>query len=192
MAFEVAIVGSGPAGPAAALVLSRMRRRVLLLDVDEPANGVSDAVHGLFGHDGTSPLELRRIAREQLRPDESVTVRMVAVDKARPDAGRLQRPHRRDDERGRRSPASHRDGVSCRRSRVSGRCGREARTTAPTVCRGRHDDREEGGSPRRRGRVPGRLRHQRRPRTWAASCHRTERGPGLGGANPAGDRRSSP
>jgi thioredoxin reductase len=80
--FDVAIVGGGPAGLAAALVLGRMRRRVLLLDSDDPAHGVSDGVHGLFGHDGTPPIELRRTAREQLRPYESVTVRMRAVDEA--------------------------------------------------------------------------------------------------------------
>jgi thioredoxin reductase len=82
--FDVAIVGGGPAGLAAALVLGRMRRRVLLLDADDPAHGVSDSVHGLFGHDGTPPLELRKTAREQLRPYESVTVRMGAVGEARP------------------------------------------------------------------------------------------------------------
>jgi thioredoxin reductase len=81
--FDVAIVGGGPAGLAAALVLGRMRRRVLVLDGDDPAHGVSDGVHGLFGHDGIPPLELRRIAREQLRPYESVTVRMVSVADAR-------------------------------------------------------------------------------------------------------------
>jgi thioredoxin reductase len=77
--FDVAIVGGGPAGLAAALVLGRMRRRVLLLDADEPAHGVSDSVHGLFGHDGIPPLELRRIARDELRPYESVTVRIARV-----------------------------------------------------------------------------------------------------------------
>lgn len=81
--FDVAIVGGGPAGLTAALVLGRMRRRVLLLDADDPEHGVSDAVHGFFGHDGTPPPELRRIAREQLRPYESVTIRMVAVEEAR-------------------------------------------------------------------------------------------------------------
>ncbi len=80
--FDVAIVGGGPAGLAAALVLGRMRRRVLLLDADDPAHGVSDAVHGFLGHDGTPPLELRRIGREQLRPYESVSVRMATVDEA--------------------------------------------------------------------------------------------------------------
>jgi thioredoxin reductase len=80
--FDVAIVGGGPAGLAAALVLGRMRRRVLLLDADDPAHGVSDGVHGLFGHDGTPPLDLRRIAQEQLRPYESVIIRMVTVEEA--------------------------------------------------------------------------------------------------------------
>ncbi len=80
--FDVAILGGGPAGLAAALVLGRVRRRVLLLDSDDPAHGVSDAVHGLFGHDGTPPFELRRTAQEQLRPYESVTVRKVAVEEA--------------------------------------------------------------------------------------------------------------
>jgi thioredoxin reductase len=81
--FEVAIVGGGPAGLAAALVLGRMRRRVVLLDADRPAHAVSAGVHGLFGHDGVQPLELRRLGREQLRPYESVSVQMVAVEAVR-------------------------------------------------------------------------------------------------------------
>jgi thioredoxin reductase len=78
--FDVAIVGGGPAGLAAALILGRMRRSVLLLDADDPAHAPSEEVHGLFGHDGTPPLELRKLAREQLRPYDSVTVRMVAAE----------------------------------------------------------------------------------------------------------------
>jgi thioredoxin reductase len=80
--FEVTIVGGGPAGLAAALVLGRMRRRVLLLDADDPAHAVSDGVHGFFAHDGIRPLELRRTAREQLHPYESVTLRMATVEHA--------------------------------------------------------------------------------------------------------------
>jgi len=56
--FEVTIVGGGPGGLAAALVLGRMRRRVLVLDADDPAHAVSDGVHGFFAHDGIPPLEL--------------------------------------------------------------------------------------------------------------------------------------
>ena len=60
----MAIVGGGPAGLAAALVLGRMRRRVLLVDADDPAHAVSDGVHGLFARDGIAPRELRGIARD--------------------------------------------------------------------------------------------------------------------------------
>lgn len=81
-AFDVAVLGGGPAGLAASLVLGRMRRRVLLLDADDPAHGVSEGVHGLFGHDGTPPFDLRRTAQEQLRPYESVTIRLATVDEA--------------------------------------------------------------------------------------------------------------
>ena len=79
-AYEVAIVGGGPAGLAAALVLGRMRRRVLVLDADDPAHAVSDGVYGFFGHDGIPPGKLRWIAREQLQPYESVTVRMWTAE----------------------------------------------------------------------------------------------------------------
>jgi thioredoxin reductase len=81
--LDVAIVGGGPAGLAAALILGRMRRRVLLLDADDPAHAPSEGVHGLFGHDGTPPLELRQIARDQLRPYDSVTVRLVPAEAVR-------------------------------------------------------------------------------------------------------------
>jgi thioredoxin reductase len=80
--FDVAVVGGGPAGLAAALILGRMRRRVLLIDADNPAHAPSEGVHGLFGHDGILPRELRQTAREQLRPYESVTVRMAEVEEA--------------------------------------------------------------------------------------------------------------
>jgi thioredoxin reductase len=78
--FEVAIVGGGPAGLAAALVLGRMRRRVLLVDADDPVHAVSEGVHGLFAHDGIAPRELRRIARDQLRPYEAVTIETAFVE----------------------------------------------------------------------------------------------------------------
>ena len=66
--FEVAIVGGGPAGLAAALVLGRMRRRVLLVDADDPAHAVSDGVHGLFARDGIAPREPRHRPRPRRPP----------------------------------------------------------------------------------------------------------------------------
>jgi thioredoxin reductase len=81
--FDVLIVGAGPAGLNAALVLGRMRRRVLVVDTDAPAHAVSQAVHGFLAQDGTPPRDLRRAGREQLRPYTTVQVRDVAASGAR-------------------------------------------------------------------------------------------------------------
>lgn len=66
--LDVVIVGGGPAGLSAALVLGRCRRRVVVIDAGKPRNQASHAVHGYLTRDGTPPLELLTIAREQLRP----------------------------------------------------------------------------------------------------------------------------
>src|SRR6185312_5269602 len=83
--FDGASVGAGPAGLSAALVLGRMRRDVLVLDTDAPAHAVSDGVHGFLSQDGTPPVELRAIGREQLTPYSSVELRPVAARLAHTD-----------------------------------------------------------------------------------------------------------
>jgi thioredoxin reductase len=80
--LDVLIVGGGPAGLSAALILGRMRRRVLLLDTDAPANAVSKAMHGFLSRDGTPPAEVRRVAVEQLEPYDTVERRSVAAQSA--------------------------------------------------------------------------------------------------------------
>ena len=80
--LDVVVVGGGPAGLSAALILGRMRRRVLLLDTDAPANAVSKAMHGFLSRDGTPPAEVRRVAVEQLEPYETVERRTVAARSA--------------------------------------------------------------------------------------------------------------
>ncbi|MEJ7728356.1 MAG: NAD(P)/FAD-dependent oxidoreductase [Polyangiaceae bacterium] len=64
--FDVLVVGAGPAGLNAALVLGRCRRRVLVCDAGNPRNARSEGVRGFLGHDGVPPAELRRLARAQL------------------------------------------------------------------------------------------------------------------------------
>lgn len=76
------VVGGGPAGLSAALVLGRMRRRVLVLDTDAPANAVSKAMHGFLSRDGTPPAEVRRVGVEQLAPYATVELRPLAVRSA--------------------------------------------------------------------------------------------------------------
>jgi thioredoxin reductase len=87
--YEVLVVGAGPAGLSAALVLGRCRRRVLVCDSGRPRNAVTAAVHGFLTRDGIAPADMRQLGREQLRPYDTVELRDVAVDDVRPDAGRF-------------------------------------------------------------------------------------------------------
>ncbi len=63
---DCAIVGGGPAGLNAALVLGRARRSVALLDNNRARNSVTHASHGFITRDGTQPAEFRRIAYEEV------------------------------------------------------------------------------------------------------------------------------
>lgn len=64
--FHVIVVGGGPAGLSAALMLGRCRRRVLLIDNGSPRNGRSSALHGYLTRDGTSPAQFNAIGRAEL------------------------------------------------------------------------------------------------------------------------------
>jgi thioredoxin reductase len=72
---DAVIVGGGPAGLSAALVLGRARRRVLVIDGGRPANEMVSAVGGLLAQSSTSPKELRRTGRQQLAEFPTVGVR---------------------------------------------------------------------------------------------------------------------
>ncbi len=78
--YDAVIVGGGPAGLSAALVLGRANKRVLVVDNDRPANAVSQGVGGLLGHDRVKPADLRRNGRQQLEEHANVAVRHGAVE----------------------------------------------------------------------------------------------------------------
>ncbi len=82
MMYDVVIAGGGPAGLNAALMLGRVRRRVLVADSGQPRNAASAAVHGLFSRDGDDPAQLRRIAREQLGAYPDVRLLDTAAESA--------------------------------------------------------------------------------------------------------------
>ena len=81
--FDVIIVGAGPAGLSAALILGRCRRNVLVCDAGDPRNIASRALHGYLTRDGIEPAELLRIGREQLRPYTTVHLRSDEVTDSR-------------------------------------------------------------------------------------------------------------
>jgi thioredoxin reductase len=82
MNYDAIIVGGGPAGLSAALVLGRCGRRVLVCDSGRYRNQCSHAMHGYLTRDGLPPGELLRIAREELVP-YGVEYRKTVVTEAR-------------------------------------------------------------------------------------------------------------
>lgn len=83
MDVDCAIIGGGPAGLQAALVLGRARRSVLVFDDNQPRNAVTHESHGFLTRDGIVPGELRRIAHEELAKYPSVTLRRARVTDVR-------------------------------------------------------------------------------------------------------------
>ena len=81
--YDAVIVGGGPAGLSAALVLGRARKRVLVVDEARPANAVSQGVGGLLGHDRVKPADLRDSGRRQLA-EHDVELRHCAVEDVEP------------------------------------------------------------------------------------------------------------
>ncbi|MFC4968716.1 NAD(P)/FAD-dependent oxidoreductase [Paenibacillus sp. GCM10023248] len=70
--MDVGIIGGGPAGLNAALVLGRARKSVIVIDEGVPRNRVTRETHGFLTRDGIAPAEFRRIAREQIQAYPSV------------------------------------------------------------------------------------------------------------------------
>lgn len=73
-AYDAIVIGGGPAGLSAALVLGRARRRTLVIDEGHPRNAPAPAAHGMLTRDGTAPGSLLQKARDELGSYPSVTL----------------------------------------------------------------------------------------------------------------------
>lgn len=79
MTVDCAIIGGGPAGLNAALVLGRARRKVLLFDDNKPRNAVTRHSHGFITRDGVTPAEFRAIGYREIARYPSVQVLSTRV-----------------------------------------------------------------------------------------------------------------
>lgn len=64
--YDVIVIGGGAAGLSAALVLSRARRTVLVVDGGEPRNAPAEHLHGYLSRDGMHPAELLAVGRTEV------------------------------------------------------------------------------------------------------------------------------
>ena len=64
---DVVIVGGGPAGLSAAIMLRRARRSVIVIDEEKPRNRLAPHMHGILSREGMSPLDFLARGREEAR-----------------------------------------------------------------------------------------------------------------------------
>lgn len=86
--YDAVVVGGGPAGLSAALLLGRCRRTVLLLDSEAYRNAAATHLHGFLSRDDIAPRLLRQMGRADLERYETVEALNEAVRSvARADDG---------------------------------------------------------------------------------------------------------
>jgi thioredoxin reductase len=87
MIVDCAIIGGGPAGLNAALVLGRARRTVLVFDDNQPRNAVTQESHGFLTRDGVKPDEFRHLAHQEISKYPSVEIRQIRITDVRNQEG---------------------------------------------------------------------------------------------------------
>jgi thioredoxin reductase len=85
--YDVLVVGAGPAGLSAALVLARCRRSLLVCDWEERRNAASTGIHGLLTREGCQPADFIAAAEQDLGRYPTVSLRRMQVASVTPDAG---------------------------------------------------------------------------------------------------------
>jgi thioredoxin reductase len=81
--LDVVVIGAGPAGLSASLILGRACRSVLVCDRGTPRSWASKAVYGFLTRDGIEPTRFREIARRELSHYRNVKMLNAEVTRAR-------------------------------------------------------------------------------------------------------------
>lgn len=88
--WDVAIIGGGPAGLSAALVLGRALRSVIVLDEGKPRHAAARASHGYLTRDGIAPTKFRELAHEDVRRYDMVRIEKdTAAEAIKEEQGRF-------------------------------------------------------------------------------------------------------
>ncbi len=77
---DVVVIGGGAAGLSAALVLTRARRRVAVVDAGQPRNAPAAHMQGFLGSDGLPPTELLAAGRAEVAGYGGVLISGIVTD----------------------------------------------------------------------------------------------------------------
>lgn len=90
--FDCVIIGAGPAGMSAALILGRARRNIAIFDDGTNRNRVSHESHGFITRDGISPQMFKELGMDDLMKYTNIScfkARVTNIEKARGERGLL-------------------------------------------------------------------------------------------------------
>ncbi|UFT99953.1 NAD(P)/FAD-dependent oxidoreductase [Radiobacillus kanasensis] len=74
MLLDCVVIGGGPAGLNASLVLARGKKNVILFDEDKPRNAVTHESHGFITRDGIKPTVFKQSAKKDLMKYPNISI----------------------------------------------------------------------------------------------------------------------